>query len=142
MKPKVYLETTVASNLTAWPSRDIVMAANQEVTREWWTNRQDAFDLFVSQTVIQESSAGDSDAAQRRLEVLRQFPRLDITEEVEALAAALLVGIPASQGAGRCPAHCSLGRERNELLAHVELQSHRQRDPAVANRSRLPVDGL
>lgn len=94
MKPRVYLETTVVSYLTGWPSRDIVMAANQEMTREWWTNRRDAFDLFVSQTVIQESSAGDSNAAQRRLEVLRQFPRLDITEEVETLAAHLMVGIP------------------------------------------------
>jgi len=33
-------------------------------------------------TVIQESSAGDQDAAQRRLEFLKPFPRLDITEEV------------------------------------------------------------
>lgn len=94
MKPKIYLETTVVSYLMGWPSRDIVMAANQQMTREWWTNRRDAFDPVVSQAVIQESSAGDSDAAQRRLEVLRQFPRLDITEEVETLAADLMVGIP------------------------------------------------
>ena len=47
-----------------------------------------------SQTVLHESSAGDSAAAQRRFEVLRQFQRLDITEEVETLAADLVVGIP------------------------------------------------
>lgn len=94
MKPKVYLETTIISYLTARPSREIVMAANQEMTREWWTNRRDAFDLFVSQIVIKESSAGDRDAAQRRLETLGQFPRLDVTEGVEALAADLMVGIP------------------------------------------------
>ncbi len=62
MKPKLYLETTIASYLTAWPSRDLVMAANQETTREWWANRRDAFEIFVSQTVIKESSAGDPDA--------------------------------------------------------------------------------
>lgn len=67
-KPRVYLETTIPSYLTAWPSRDLVMAANQETTREWWTNRKDSFELFVSQTVIKKSSAGDQDAAQRRLE--------------------------------------------------------------------------
>ena len=72
-KPKVYLETTIASYLTAWPSRDLVMAANQETTREWWANRKDAFQLFVSQTVIKESGAGDPDAAQRRLEFLKPF---------------------------------------------------------------------
>jgi hypothetical protein len=67
MKPKLYLETTIASYLTAWPSRDIVMAANQEVTREWWANRRNAFESFVSQIVLKESGAGDPDAAQRRL---------------------------------------------------------------------------
>lgn len=93
-KPRVYLETTIASYLTAWPSRDLVMAANQEVTREWWANRQDAFDLFVSQAVIKESSAGDQDAAKRRLEFLRPFPRLDITPDVERLAVRLILDVP------------------------------------------------
>ncbi|MEI8376877.1 MAG: type II toxin-antitoxin system VapC family toxin [Planctomycetota bacterium] len=94
MKPKVYLETTIASYLTAWRSRDLVMAANQETTREWWEDRSDAFEIFVSQTVIKESSSGDPGAAQRRLEFLRPFPRLDITEEVETLAAKLVAGVP------------------------------------------------
>lgn len=92
--PKVYLETTIASYLTAWPSRDLVMAANQEVTRERWVNRRGAFDVFISQTVIKEASAGDQDAARRRLEFLKPFPRLDITDEVEALAAKLIDDVP------------------------------------------------
>lgn len=94
MKPKVYLETTIVSYLTAWRSREIVMAANQELTHEWWSNRRTEFDLFVSQLVITEASAGDAEAAQRRLDVLRQFPKLDITVDVEALAGDLMVGIP------------------------------------------------
>ena len=94
MKPKVYLETTIASYLTAWRSRDLVMAGNQETTRESWENRRDAFEIFVSQTVIKESSLGDQDAAQRRLEFLKPFPRLDITGEVETLAAELVAGVP------------------------------------------------
>jgi len=94
MKPRLYLETTIAGYLTAWPSRDLVMAANQETTREWWANRREAFEIFVSQAVIKESSAGDPDAAQRRLAVLQPFPRLDITDEVEALAARLIAAVP------------------------------------------------
>ncbi len=93
-KARIYLETTIASYLTAWPSRDLIMAANQEVTREWWAARQDEFDLFVSQAVIKESSAGDQDAAKRRLEFLKPFPRLDITEEVERLATKLMTDVP------------------------------------------------
>ena len=48
MKPKVYLETTIPSYLTARPSRDLVTAAHQQITREWWDTRRHAFDLFVS----------------------------------------------------------------------------------------------
>ena len=36
MKPKVYLETTILSYLTALPSRDVVIAAHQQLTAEWW----------------------------------------------------------------------------------------------------------
>lgn len=36
MKPKVYLETTIASYLTSRPSRDLIVAAHQQITREWW----------------------------------------------------------------------------------------------------------
>lgn len=94
MKPKAYLETTIVSYLTAWPSRDIVMAANQQMTHEWWANRRNAFDLFVSQAVIVESNAGDPDASRRRWDVLKHFPLLDISDEVETLAAALMTDVP------------------------------------------------
>jgi hypothetical protein len=46
LKPKVYLETTVISYLTAAPSRDIVQAAHQQITREWWERRKDFDCLF------------------------------------------------------------------------------------------------
>lgn len=94
MKPKVYLETTIVSYLTAWRSRDLVMAANQELTHEWWEGSRGAFDLFVSQAVLQECRAGDSGAAGRRMEILQDIPRLDMTEDVETLAANLMAGIP------------------------------------------------
>ena len=38
MKRKVYLETTIASYLTAQPNRDLVIAAHQELTLEWWAD--------------------------------------------------------------------------------------------------------
>jgi hypothetical protein len=69
MKPRVYLETTIPSYLAAWPSRDLVPAAHQQITREWWQRRQD-YELFVSQLVIRECRAGDLEAAEERLEAL------------------------------------------------------------------------
>jgi len=39
MKPRIYLETTFVSYLTARVSRDLVVAAHQQVTNEWWATR-------------------------------------------------------------------------------------------------------
>jgi hypothetical protein len=94
MKPKIYIETTIVSYLTAWPSPEIIMAANQELTREWWENKRNDYDLVVSEIVLDEASEGDRDAAQRRWEVLKNLPQLDVTDEAERLAAALVADVP------------------------------------------------
>jgi predicted nucleic acid-binding protein len=98
LKPKVYIETSIVSYLTAWRSPDLVMAANQEMTKEWWERRGN-FDLYISALVIQEASAGDPTAAKKRLEQLEGIPELDITEDVESFANQLLKNIPLPQKA-------------------------------------------
>ena len=93
MKLKVYIETTIPSYLTAWPSRDLIRAAQQQITREWWQTR-DRFDLLVSQLVIEESSGGDPEAAKERVEALAGVPELRISEEATVLAGRLIEGVP------------------------------------------------
>src|SRR5712691_833418 len=93
MKPRVYLETTIPSYLTAWPSRDLVRTAHQQITREWWANRG-GFDLFSSRLVVQECQAGDSQAAADRLAALAGIPLLIQEDEAGELAAALLRDVP------------------------------------------------
>ena len=78
MKPRVYVETSVVSYLTARPSRDLVIAAHQEVTREWWQNQRSGFELFYSEAVRNEASIGDEQAAARRLAVLDDMQSLEI----------------------------------------------------------------
>jgi hypothetical protein len=90
LKPKLYLETTVPSYLTAWPSRDLIRAGHQQITREWWRTRRGDFEIFVSQFVLDEAAAGDTEAARDRLEALKDFPLLDITPGVDELAAAFI----------------------------------------------------
>ena len=94
MKPRVYLETTIPSYLTAWTSRDLVMSAHQQVTRDWWQTRRQDFDIYISQYVIDEASAGDPDAARRRLEFLAELPLLDPNDDVLDLAEELVRRIP------------------------------------------------
>jgi predicted nucleic acid-binding protein len=86
MKSKVYLETTIVRQLTAEPTRDIVQAAHQKLTRVWW-NRRDRYELFVSQIVITEAGRGNAEAASRRLATLEGIPALAVSAEAVDLAA-------------------------------------------------------
>ncbi len=90
MKPKVYLETTVISYLTSQPSRDIITAAHQQATQEWWSERRDRFDVFVSQIVIQEAGSGDSEAVKRRLKAIEEITEIEVTPDAVALAQAFV----------------------------------------------------
>lgn len=88
-KSQVSVETTIVSYLTAFPSRDLIRAAHQQITRGWWTTRDD-FELFASQLVVREAAAGDPGAAVLRLEALRGINLLRVTPEATALAENLL----------------------------------------------------
>jgi hypothetical protein len=95
MRPKIYIETTIPSYLAAWrPSRDLVRAAHQQITREWWQSRRSEFDLYVSQLVIQEVGSGDQVAAAERLEVLEGISVLAVSDDATDLASALVQGAP------------------------------------------------
>lgn len=87
--PRLYLETSVVSYLTALPSRDVVVAGQQQVTAEWWRRRH-RFDLYISDAVFAEASRGDSEAASRRLGALAGIPLLDSTQEAQTLAEEIL----------------------------------------------------
>jgi hypothetical protein len=86
MSETVYIETSILGYLTARPSRDIVVAANIEVTREWWETRRNDFQLYSSQAVVKETSQGDAEIASRRLEILRSLSLLDLNQSVLSLA--------------------------------------------------------
>lgn len=72
----VYLETTIPSYLVAEPSRDLVVAANQKITHDWWRTARERFDLLISEPVLDEIQAGDPDMAARHLEIIDGLPML------------------------------------------------------------------
>lgn len=90
MKKPLYLETTVISYLAARPSGDLVVAGHQLITRRWWDAHRPDFDLYVSEAVIEECAAGDSEAAARRLEFLVGIPVLEPTNDSSAIAKRLI----------------------------------------------------
>jgi hypothetical protein len=82
----VYLETSILGYLTARPSRDLVVAANIEITREWWDTRRSDFQLYSSQAVVKETSQGDAAIASQRQEIVRNLALLDLNQSVLDLA--------------------------------------------------------
>jgi len=108
MKPKLYLESTIPSYLTAWPSRDLIVAGHQQVTHEWWRNRKDDFDIYISQFVLDEAGAGDPEASRKRLAAIEGFEQLDITEEVSNLAAAIIASGVIPQNSPTDAAHIAI----------------------------------
>jgi hypothetical protein len=94
---RVYIETTIPSYLTSWPSPQVVHAGHQISTHDWWDNHRQNYELYTSLVTQQEAASGDASAAQRRLDSLVGIPMLEITPECEAIANAILVSelIPA-----------------------------------------------
>jgi hypothetical protein len=108
VRHKVYLETSIFSYLAGRSSRDLIVAARQQITHTWWRTRRSAFDLYVSQVVIDEAKAGDPTPAKRRSALLATVPALDMPPEVADLAAALIIGVPLPPKAGADAAHIAV----------------------------------
>lgn len=81
MKPRVYVKTSVVSYLTARLSRDVVILGNQVVTRDWWRDAEERFELVVSALVLEEAGDGDPQVSRDRLAALEPLTVLDATDE-------------------------------------------------------------
>lgn len=93
MKPRVYVETTIPSYLTAWPSGNLIRAAHQRQTALWW-GRRDEYELFGSVLLLDECRAGDPTAAEARLAAVSGLPLLDQVTDVPALTDLLVRSVP------------------------------------------------
>lgn len=90
MSETVYIETSILGYLTARSTKNLILAANAEITKDWWKFRRNAFILYTSEAVIDEVAQGDPAIATQRLEILRDFPLLKLNQAVQGLAAQLL----------------------------------------------------
>ena len=85
-KASVYIETSLISYYVARPSRDLITAARQQITRDWWDTKRFDFDLYASVVVLDEAGAGDQAVATKRLATLAGIPVLDVSPESVQLA--------------------------------------------------------
>ncbi len=109
MKPRLYIETTIPSYLVARPSPLIRIAADQQTTREWWDTKRHEYELFTSEVVVAEVSAGDVSMAQARMDILSGILRLPAQPEVDGLIEQLLSEAIVPSNATADAAHIALG---------------------------------
>jgi hypothetical protein len=86
MSETIYIETSIFGYLTARSTKNLILAANIEVTRDWWESFRSTFTLYISQVVLDEVMEGDAEMAAKRIEVLQGLPLLELSEAAQELA--------------------------------------------------------
>ncbi|MEG4997127.1 type II toxin-antitoxin system VapC family toxin [Microcoleus sp. B4-D4] len=90
MSETLYIETSILGYLTARSTKNLILAANIEVTKDWWEYRRSAFTMYISQAVLNEVAQGDTEIAVQRMELLRGVPLLELNQAVRELASQFL----------------------------------------------------
>ena len=88
-KPKVYIESSTISYLTARPTEEPIRKAKQILTHQWWQHRE-SFELYISQAVIDEIRLGDKIAADLRVDAVKGIAFLEFVPAIQPLTQALL----------------------------------------------------
>ena len=82
----VYIETSIVSHATAWPSSDPLIAALQQQAIRWMSEQRPLYDVVTSQLVIDEAAMGDVNAAARRLQMLDGIAVLPANPDADLVA--------------------------------------------------------
>ena len=105
---RIYIESTIPSYVVARPARDLLQAARQQLTKDWWDFRRAKHELYTSQVVVDEIADGEAAMAQQRLELMAGIPLLDLTAEANSLTKEILASGLLPADADRDAAHIAL----------------------------------
>ena len=89
MKRTIYIETSVISYLVADMSENIRIGGHQLATHDFWKSVPE-YNVFISDTVVEEASRGDERKVQKRLWAIRNFSVLEIDSKTQELAIKLI----------------------------------------------------
>jgi hypothetical protein len=78
------------SYLVANPSRDSILAAHQQLTRQWWQDERQRYRCVTSAEVLKEAGLGDAEMSRRRLEALSGLTVLAVDKPARSLAEEIL----------------------------------------------------
>ena len=144
---RIYIESTIPSYVVARPARDLLQAARQQLTKDWWDLKRAKHELFTSQVVLDEITDGEAAMAQQRLDVMAEIKLVDLTDEANALTKEILASGLLPADADRDAAHIALAtvHEMDILLSwncrHIANAAIQARLRRVVEKSgfTLPV---
>jgi predicted nucleic acid-binding protein len=113
MSETAYIETSIFGYLTARSTKNLILAANIEVTRDWWENYRVVLDIYVSQLVLDEAALGDSEIAAQRLKILQDITLLEPNEVAEELVTEFLSKSNLPPKAANDAAHIAIATVNN-----------------------------
>ena len=95
---RIYIESTIPSYVVARPARDLLQAARQQLTKDWWDLQWGNHALFTSQIVLDEIADGEREMARLRLELREGISGVELSASAEVFAAEILQSglLPAS----------------------------------------------
>jgi hypothetical protein len=133
---RIYIESTIPSYLASRPARDLLQAARQQMTKDWWDLKRQKHELFTSQIVLDEIAEGERLMANRRLKIMSGIPVLDLTTEAADLTRQILDSglVPAKVDADAAHIALATVHQMDILLtwncrhiANVEIQARLRR---------------
>jgi len=159
MKPVVYVETSVVSYYTARPSRDIIVLAHQEITRQWWPRAKEQFELVVSDVVADQIMQNPEDLRDEQLRAIEGLRRLPVLPKCEEVAKVYLARLPGAKRTREDALHLAIacvhavdyfvswncGRIASILVRPKIAALNRRRrlfTPMVCTPETLPVNGM
>src|SRR5438067_6398066 len=105
---RIYIESTIPSYVVSRPARDLLQAARQQLTRDWWDLKRFGHELFTSQVVLDEIAGGEGAMAKQRLELMSGITVARTTEDAETLTQRILDSGVLPPKANRDAAHIAL----------------------------------
>lgn len=138
---RIYIESTIPSYVVARPARDLLQAARQQLTRDWWDLKREKHDLFASQVVLDEIASGDAEIARQRLELVSQIKLLDLTDDAKALTKDILRSGVLPPEADRDAAHIALATV-HEIDILLSWNCRHIANAALQPRLRKLVDAV
>jgi predicted nucleic acid-binding protein len=145
---RIYIESTIPSYVVARPARDLLQAARQQTSKDWWELKRHQHELFTSQIVLAEIASGEAEMAKQRLETLAGIPVLRVNEEAEKLTLQILGSGLLPAAADRDASHIALATvyEMDILLSwncrHIANASIQARLRKLAEKSGLTLPVL